>query len=141
MPVAPYRQNRRDGYAKFGDRTVFDEIYAHRIMASLVHGPIPEGYEVDHLCFTRNCVNPLHLAVVPLAHNRHFKWQRDGRKNPALEAEGTIRRLREARESPVCKRGHLWSENERINSQGRRVCAECLREAGRKHDAKRRAKT
>lgn len=32
-------------------------------------GPIPEGWEVDHLCLVRACVNPAHLEAVPKAEN------------------------------------------------------------------------
>lgn len=44
--------------------------WAHRIVASAVYGPIPEGHDVDHLCFTRNCVNPFHLRFLPASENR-----------------------------------------------------------------------
>lgn len=141
MPPPPSGRHYRDGYARFGDRTMFDELYAHRIVASRVYGPIPEGHEVDHRCFTRNCVNPFHLAVVPASQNRRFRWQVEGKPNPALNSPERHRRLREIRESPTCKRGHLWSETTKVNSQGKRVCVECSRISGRKHDAKRRKKS
>jgi hypothetical protein len=43
-----------------------DEIgYAHRVMWEMWNGDaIPEGMEVDHLCFNKGCVNPDHLEVV-----------------------------------------------------------------------------
>src|SRR5215475_3897979 len=30
----------------------------------MVHGPIPEGYEVDHICHNRRCVEPTHLRLL-----------------------------------------------------------------------------
>lgn len=46
------------GYGKFGGR------YAHVLTWEELHGPLPAGLERDHLCRTRNCVNPLHLEAV-----------------------------------------------------------------------------
>lgn len=37
---------------------------AHRVAYEYFLGPIPPGMEVDHLCRTRLCVNPMHLEVV-----------------------------------------------------------------------------
>lgn len=36
----------------------------HRVSYEQHVGPIPDGYEVDHLCFERACVNPDHLEAV-----------------------------------------------------------------------------
>lgn len=37
----------------------------------LIHGgEVPAGYEVDHLCFTRACVNPSHLRAISRRANR-----------------------------------------------------------------------
>lgn len=36
-------------------------------------GPIPDGYEVDHLCFVTSCVNPDHLDAVPPLINQRRK--------------------------------------------------------------------
>jgi hypothetical protein len=37
---------------------------AHRESWRLVHGPIPEGMVIDHLCRNKGCVNPEHLDCV-----------------------------------------------------------------------------
>jgi hypothetical protein len=43
---------------------------AHRVSWELVHGPVPPGLEMDHLCRVRCCVNPQHLAVVTRSENQ-----------------------------------------------------------------------
>jgi hypothetical protein len=48
---------------------------AHRLAFLLWVGPIPEGYEVDHLCRTTTCVNPDHLEPVPPHVNLQREWQ------------------------------------------------------------------
>lgn len=35
---------------------------AHRVVYQLLVGPIPDGYDIDHSCFVRACVNPAHLT-------------------------------------------------------------------------------
>lgn len=37
---------------------------AHRVAYMWANGPIPNGYEVDHMCFTRACVNSDHLRLL-----------------------------------------------------------------------------
>jgi len=37
---------------------------AHRVSYLWASGPIPEGAEVDHMCFIRNCVKPSHLRLL-----------------------------------------------------------------------------
>jgi hypothetical protein len=41
----------------------------HRLVYTELHGPIPDGFQLDHLCRTRSCVNPMHLEVVLPAEN------------------------------------------------------------------------
>lgn len=38
--------------------------YVHRLCWELVHGPIPDGMTVDHLCRVRACSHPEHLRLV-----------------------------------------------------------------------------
>lgn len=42
---------------------------AHRVAWERIHGPIPEGMEIDHLCEQRDCVNPEHMEVVTHGEN------------------------------------------------------------------------
>lgn len=43
---------------------------AHRVSYRWFVGPIPAGYQIDHLCKVRHCVNPAHLeAVTPVVNN------------------------------------------------------------------------
>lgn len=42
---------------------------AHRVSFEWSNGPIPDGMEVDHTCFNRGCVNPVHLRLLTHAQN------------------------------------------------------------------------
>jgi hypothetical protein len=110
---------RPDGYATFGTRDqgiVPGEHYAHRIVATLVWGQIPQGHEVDHRCFVRDCVNPLHLWVCPRHKNR-------------------VKAKRPRRRRTFCPRGHRYTKVGTTN-QGR--CRECQRQDMAAYHAKHR---
>jgi len=87
--------------------------YAHRVSWEIHHGPIPEGFEIDHLCRNRACPNPAHLdAVLPIEN---------------------IRRGLGHGSEQACPQGHLYSdENTYRPARGGRMCRTCMREFDRR---------
>ena len=49
----------------------------HVLLYEMLHGPLPHNLELDHLCFTRNCVNPDHLELV--THRENLRRSRQPR--------------------------------------------------------------
>lgn len=47
---------------------------AHRLSYRAYKGEIPKGYEVDHLCRVRSCVNPDHLEATTTFANRRRQF-------------------------------------------------------------------
>jgi hypothetical protein len=87
------------------------QVYAHRWIYEQLIGPIPAGYEVDHVCKVGMCVNPDHLEAVEPAENQ---------RRERLD---------------ICKNGHVQlDENCVFDSQGRRRgCKTCNRDASREY--------
>lgn len=97
-------------------------ISVHRVAYQATHGLIPDGAEIDHLCFVRNCVNPAHLEAVDHATNI-----RRGRHN---QNHGKTH----------CIHGHEFDEvNIHIDYRGRRRCRTCTRLNMRRYRAARAA--
>ena len=53
-------------------RTVGAHVYADE----MIFGPVPPRFEIDHLCWVRNCVNFLHLEAVSRGENNGRSWER-----------------------------------------------------------------
>lgn len=103
------------GYALWTCREL-GENRAARVSHLLYVGPIPDGYEVDHLCRNRACVQPAHLEAVDHTEN----MRRALRDNP--DAFSVNRR------TTHCLRGHEWTEENtyhRPDGKGRQ-CRKCI---------------
>lgn len=61
----------------------------HRLMYRIFKGEIPNGYEIDHLCSVKNCINPDHLEAVPHKENmaRLFASMRSCRRGHMYTAD------------------------------------------------------
>jgi len=100
------------GYGQI--RVAGKELLAHRLAYELFVGPIPSGRHIDHLCRTRNCVNPSHLEAVSLVEN-----VLRGNGFYALNARKTH-----------CPKGHPYSGSNLYRTpKGHRRCRQCKRES------------
>ena len=99
---------RRGGYGQFCYRD-FQPV-AHRVMYTAVHGPIPEGLTLDHLCRNPPCVNPKHMEVV--SHKVNILR---GISPSAVNAVKT-----------TCPKGHAYDMTaKRPDGRTYRRCSEC----------------
>lgn len=106
------------GYGQF--KLHYKNIGAHRISHLLYVGEIPAGLQIDHLCRNRACVNPKHLRLLTLKEN-------------VLSGIGiTAQNLKKTK----CPKGHLY---DKINSQNRRCCSTCQKEASRRSYMKKKS--
>ena len=92
------------------------KVIAHRYSYERWKGPIPEGLQVDHLCFNPPCVRPDHLEAV----------------TPAVNT------IRSTSRVTHCPRGHAYSGTNLIQRGNARTCRTCTNERQRERKLRRR---
>ena len=104
-----------DGYGRHGGQGV------HRLVYLALAGPIPAGYEIDHVrawgCTSRACCSPWHLQAVT-------------RRENVLRGDsfaGINARKDE------CARGHLYTAENTYWWNSRRDCRACIRRRVREY--------
>lgn len=107
------------GYGKFHHRA--DCSMAHRFSYVLFKGAIPEGLQIDHLCRTRNCVNPNHLEAVTC------------QENIRRGTSGKYQLLK-----THCPAGHPYEGENLVRYKNTRVCRTCKNANLRKSRALKR---
>lgn len=108
------------GYGIFGcyGKTTLAHRYSHETFI----GPIPDGYQVDHLCRTPSCVNPAHLEAVT------------ARVNNLRSNSATSRNAAKTH----CLNGHPFDEENTRPVPGGRFCRACHRDYMRNQRAELR---
>lgn len=96
----------KDGYTFNGSTR------AHIVAWERVHGRVPDGMVLDHLCRNRKCCAPHHLEPVTQSANELRKsWGHRSRRK-------------------TCPKGHEMRLNKILTPHGGLVCRQCNRDAG-----------
>lgn len=125
-----------NGYGRFSfgsDRTgTKREVLAYKYIYESLHGLVPQGLELDHLCRVRACCNPDHLDPVTHAENM---------KRSPLTNDGRLGAVHAAKTH--CPNGHPYDEeNTKVSTQrngwAHRTCRACqrIRAAARRANAR-----
>lgn len=71
----------KQGSAGYG---VYKGKPAHKVVYELTYEPIPEGYQLDHLCMRKRCVNPSHLEIIKPHENARRAYEFYFHEKPEL---------------------------------------------------------
>lgn len=114
------------GYAQIGwavpkaerrNKSKNEMVLAHRAAWTAVHGQVPLGMTIDHLCKQKTCVNPAHLRLLPNYENARRvdgeDWQIGycKRGHPNSELREYPRHGGLVRECRICRRARIARNN------------------------------
>lgn len=68
--IWPGRKNPQGYGLWYAGKRLYGTQYAHRAVWITQHGPVPKGYEVDHICFNPGCILLEHLQLLTVRENR-----------------------------------------------------------------------
>lgn len=112
------KSKRGYGVVCITDGAITQKRKVHRVVWMLLRGPIPEGYEIDHVrsrgCESRACCDVAHLEPVTHAENM-------ARSRPATKV--------------ACIRGHKLNGGNLVRSAlrfNKRNCRECKNDGNRR---------
>ena len=83
----------KDGYAQVKFKPYRGK-KAHRVSYINTYGEIPEGFEIDHKCGIRHCVNPDHLQALPRKDHMKLEWERGNYEIHRKLSESQVRDIR-----------------------------------------------
>lgn len=112
---------------------------AHRWVYLHMVGPIPPGFEIDHVCQERGCVNPCHLEAVTLQENRRrrdadhpFRLTRDPVPMPHAGPPILPKPQPVSLPATHCRNGHEYAVMGWTTNGRNRTCAACRAVANEK---------
>ena len=70
-------------YARWRQRDDDYQRLAYVVVWEAFNGPIPEGFQLDHTCRVKVCVNPAHLELVTGTENLHRRNRANGWRDAA----------------------------------------------------------
>lgn len=110
------------GYARY--KIDGKMVLAHRYAYKYFNGDIPKGFELDHICRVRHCVNPAHLEAVT-----HLDNVRRGKSGE----HGKVK--------THCPQGHEYTDSNTVMVQRGRRCRTCQNDRSRLYREKIRRET
>lgn len=106
-----------NGYGRLGP------LYVHRLFYELLHGPVPDGLDVEHLCRNRKCCYPGHLEAVTRKENLRRGLRGLLKVSCAKEHPWNVKNIGQYRSGP---------------RKGKRYCAVCHRERQKERQTRKR---